>query len=305
MSFAEQERALFDLLFNSQLRDNFIKNNTLALKNYDLNQDELADFATINPHGLALDARVRTDLILAQWCRSLPLSFSLLSSVTGGLSLVKSLVDSQTMSQAPNDRIVYFATSLRQALIAKPLISLDELSLVVAVLDAELGMASTSRLLKHSIVNEQFEQPIAAVLNEQWQTKPITLAAYVSAAILPQAYSELKHALCPCLGAELWRHINKTPLLALTRHTLFKKTNTRLLVCRAVVNQMSLCEPSIDHVTVELSEGFASLFDYVNGTMSVNEILLQLKKLGANPALLQSIEAGFKQLLVAGMINAV
>ncbi|MBK6758356.1 MAG: hypothetical protein IPG70_12420 [Moraxellaceae bacterium] len=94
----------------------------------------MADFAVINPHGLALDARVRVDLILAQWCRSFPLTFSLLSSVGGGLALVKHLVDSQTMHQAPNDRLIFFGTRLRQALIQKPLVALEELSLVVAIL---------------------------------------------------------------------------------------------------------------------------------------------------------------------------
>ncbi len=68
-----------------------------------LSTEELADFSVINPHGLALDARVRVDLILAQWCRSFPLTFSLLSSLSGGLLLLRRLVDSQTMRHAPID----------------------------------------------------------------------------------------------------------------------------------------------------------------------------------------------------------
>ncbi len=303
MSFAEQERALFDLLFNRPVRESFSKNPRLALKDYSLNTDELDDFVTINPHALALDARVRVDLILAQWCRSLPLTFSLLSSIVGGLELLKSLVDSQTMSQSPNDRIVVFATRLRQALMAKPTVSLADLSLIVAVLDAELGMASTSRLLKHSIVNEQFIEQAPANVDEHWLSQPIRLAAYVSAAIIPLSYSQLKKDLCPCLGAELWRYLNKTPLLAVERQRLFQQADMRLLVSRATVSQLSACEPSVDHITAELAEGFASLFEYVNGSMSVADILLQLKQLGANEALLQGIESGFRQLLVGGMIT--
>ena len=84
MSFAEQERALFDLLFDTALRERFIKNDSIALTEYQLTTEELADFAVINPHGLALDANVRVDLILGQWCRTLPLTFSLLSSLKGG-----------------------------------------------------------------------------------------------------------------------------------------------------------------------------------------------------------------------------
>ena len=271
MSFAEQERALFDLLFDAPLREKFSKNPRVALQNYALNADELDDFDTINPHALALDARVRVDLILAQWCRSLPLTFSLMSSLVGGLDVVKSLVDSQTMNQAPNDRIVVFATRLRQALIAKPLVDLDELSLIVAVLDAELGMASTSRLLKRSIVTEQFIEQAPTHVDEHCLSQPICLAPYVSAAIIPLSYSLLKKNLCPYLGSELWRYLNKTPLLAVERQRLFKQADTRLLVSRATVSQLSACEPSVDHITAELTEVIlnfcnhrsASLFDGV------------------------------------------
>lgn len=303
MSFFEQERALFDLLFDTPLREKFIKNPTTALSDYSLSAEELADFAVINPHGLALDARVRVDLILAQWCRSFPLTFSLLSSISGGLVLVKRLVDSQTMHQAPNDRLIFFGTRLRQALIEKPLVALEELSLVVAILDAELGMVSTSRLLKHSILSEQYQAPVLS--SEDWLHKKITLAAYISAAMLPLSYPQLKQALCPYLGAELWRHLNKTPLSAIARQALWKKTDNRLLVAQAKVAVMSVCEPTIEHQTIELAEGFASLFEYVNGTMSVQQIVQQLQHMGAPESLLQSIKQGFKLLWDKGMVMAV
>ncbi len=301
MSFFEQERALFDLLFDTDLRENFIKNPASALQNYDLTPQELADFAVINPHGLALDARVRVDLILAQWCRSFPLTFSLLSSISGGLVLVKRLVDSQTMHQAPNDRLIFFGTRLRQALIEKPLVALEELSLVVAVLDAELGMVSTSRLLKHSILSEQYQAQMV-LTTDDWLHKKITLAAYISAAMLPLSYPQLKQALCPCLGAELWRYLNKTPLSAIARQDLWKKSDNRLLVAQAKVAVMSVCEPTIEHQTIELAEGFASLFEYVNGTMSVQQILQQLQHMAAPESLLQSIKQGFKLLWDKGMV---
>jgi hypothetical protein len=301
MSFFEQERALFDLLFDTPLREKFIKNPTTALSDYSLSAEELADFAVINPHGLALDARVRVDLILAQWCRSFPLTFSLLSSISGGLVLVKRLVDSQTMHQAPNDRLIFFGTRLRQALIEKPLVALEELSLVVAILDAELGMVSTSRLLKHSILSEQYQAPVLS--SEDWLHKKITLAAYISAAMLPLSYPQLKQALCPYLGAELWRHLNKTPLSAIARQALWKKTDNRLLVAQAKVAVMSVCEPTIEHQTIELAEGFASLFEYVNGTMSVQQIVQQLQHMGAPESLLQSIKQGFKLLWDRGMVR--
>jgi hypothetical protein len=302
MSFAEQERALFDLLFDTPLREKFIKNPTTALTDYGLSKEELADFSVINPHGLALDAKVRVDLILGQWCRTFPLTFSLLSSLNGGLLLLRSLVDSHTMRRAPIERVVVFAQRLRQALIAKPAVALDELSLIVAILDAELGMATTSESLKKTILTGQYIEAEPIFTTDDWFTKPVSLASYISAAMIPLSYDVLKKALCPCLGAELWRYLNKTPLLSADRQRLWQQADTRLLVAKAKVSTLSDSDPTIDHVTIELAEGFASLFEYVNGTMSVEQILQQLTQMGAPESLLQGIKSGFRQLSVAGMI---
>ena len=302
MSFAEQERALFDLLFDTPLREKFIKNPTSALTDYGLSKEELADFLVINPHGLALDAKVRVDLILGQWCRTFPLTFSLLSSLNGGLLLLRSLVDSHTMRRAPIERVVVFAQRLRQALIAKPAVALDELSLIVAILDAELGMATTSESLKKTILKGQYIEPEPILTTDAWSSQPVTLTSYISAALIPLSYAVLKKALCPCLGAELWRYLNKTPLLSADRQRLWQQADARLLVAKAKVSTLSDSDPTIDHVTIELAEGFASLFEYVNGTMSVEQILQQLTQMGAPESLLQGIKSGFRQLSVAGMI---
>lgn len=302
MSFFEQERALFDLLFDAQLREDFIKNPSTALAEYKLSAEELADFAVINPHALALDAKVRVELILGQWCRSFPLTFSLLSSLPDGLLLLRRLVDSETMRHAPIERVVVFATRLRQALIAEPAVALDELSLIVAILDAELGMATTSESLKKTILKGQYVESKPIPLTDAWLTQPVTLASYVSAAIIPLSYSVLKKALCPCLGAELWRYVNKTQWLAADRQRLWQQADTRLLVAKAKVSTVSDSDPTIDHISLELAEGFASLFEYVNGTMSVQQILQQLQQIGAPASLVQSIKQGFQQLYAAEMI---
>lgn len=302
MSFIEQERALFDLLFDVPLRENFIKNPKNALTDYRLSKEELADFWAINPHALALDAKVRVDLILGQWCRTFPLTFSMLSSLNDGLLLLRRLVDSQTMRHAPIERVAVFAQRLRQALITEPTVAAEELSLIVAILDAELGMATTSELLKKTVLKGQYVEPKPITLTDVWFTRPVTLTSYVSAAMMPLSYAALKKALCPCLGAELWRYLNKTPLLSADRQRLWQQADTRLLVAKAKVSVMSDCEPTIDHVTIELAEGFASLFEYVNGSMSVGQILQQLKQMGAPESLVQSIKQGFQQLYAAEMI---
>ncbi|MDO8417168.1 MAG: hypothetical protein Q7S87_13265 [Agitococcus sp.] len=303
MSFIEQERALFDLLFDVPLREKFIKNPKNALTDYRLSKEELADFLVINPHALVLDAKVRVDLILGQWCRNFPLTFSILSSLSDGLLLLRRLVDSHTMRHAPIERVVVFATRLRQALIAnKPTVPLDELSLIVAILDAELGMATTSESLKKTILRGQYIQPKAISSRDVWLTQPVSIAPYVSAAIIPLSYGLLKKSLCPSLGAELWRYLNKTPLLAADRQQLWQQADTRLLVVKAKVSTLSDSDPTIDHVSLELAEGFASLFEYVNGTMSVQQILQQLQQIGAPASLVQSIKQGFQQLYAAEMI---
>ena len=56
------------------------------------------------------------------------------------------------MRHAPIERVVVFATRLRQALIAEPAVALDELAFIVAILDAELGMASTGASLKKTVL---------------------------------------------------------------------------------------------------------------------------------------------------------
>jgi hypothetical protein len=302
MSFAEQERALFDLLFDTPLREHFIKNPATALAEYKLSTEELADFSVINPHALALDAKVRVELILGQWCRAFPLTFSLLSSLKDGLLLLRRLVDSHTMRHAPIERVVVFAQRLRQALIAEPAAAVEELSLIIAILDAELGMATTSESLKKTVLRGQYVEPKPIVLTDTWLMQPVSLASYVSSAMIPLPYGQLKKALCPCLGAELWRNLNKTPLLAVDRQRLWQQADPRLLVAKAKVSTLSDSDPAIDHVSLELAEGFASLFEYVNGTMSVQQILQQLQQMGAPASLVQGIKMGFRQLLAAGMV---
>ncbi|HMU87443.1 MAG TPA: DUF692 family protein [Agitococcus sp.] len=300
-NFANQERLLFDLVFNDKVRQLFATQPQKLFSNYQLSTQEQADFIGINPHALALDVRVRVDLILSQWCRSLPLTFSLVSSLSNGLALLKELVDSQTMLQAPNDRIVYFVTRLRQQLIAQPQIDLQELSLLVAVLDAELGMASTSRLLKQAVINEQ---EIATTQSEPFNSQAkITIADYVSASLLPLPYQQLKQALCPCSGAELWRSLNKQPLSAKQRQQLWTQGEAHLFVAKAKVAMVSLCEPHIEHDTAELAEGFANLLSHVDGSMSVDDILQQLQQIGAPASLLTNIQQGFKLLWERGMIR--
>jgi len=113
----------------------------------------------------------------------------------------------------------------------------------------------------------------------------------------------LKNKLCTVDDDCLWRQLNKIPLSVSVRTRILHTEDPRLLVARAHVSRISKCEPAADFKTVELSEGFAPLFQHVNGSMSVAQILAQLKQIGAQEQMLQSIQAAFQQLLDSGMLE--
>jgi len=110
MSFREQERALFDLLFDQSLRENFCKDSTNAFSDYELDDDELNDFKEIRPGALELDASMRGYLILTHICRQFPVTFSLVSSLQNGIDLLQGLINLQTMRCHPTERATVFAS---------------------------------------------------------------------------------------------------------------------------------------------------------------------------------------------------
>ncbi len=303
MSFQEQERALFDLLFDSAVRENFCKDSTAALYQYELSEDELNDFTEIRPDALELDAKIRADLLLSHFCRAFPVSFSIVSSLEGGLDVLKSLIDVETMRTATVDRATFFGRRIGESLQRFSFHSSDEQAKVSAVLEAELGMAWTSASLKREVLENGQLHIKSSQLDQNWPTKNIKLAPYVCAAIIPESYEKLKASFCSESDCDLWRSLNKKPVPAARRRKILEKDDPRLFVARAHVSHMSRCEPTIDQKTAELSEGFASLFQHVNGTVSVDYILQQLKQIGAQEEMLQSIKATFKQLLESEMLE--
>ena len=144
-------------------------------------------------------------------------------------------------------------------------------------------------------------------IDEDWLNEPIKLAAYVSAAIIPQSYVKLKETLCPCEDTALWAHLSKTQISASLRKKTLANEEPKLFITRAHVSTLSRCEPTVDHQTAELTEGFAPgfapLFQHVNGTNTTGQILDQLKQAGAANEILQGVEAGFQQLLTSGMLE--
>lgn len=303
MSFQEQERALFDLLFDSNVRENFCADSVAALNQYELNENERNDFKTIRPDALELDAKIRIDLLLSHFCRSFPVSFSLLSSVDGGFDVLTRTIDVLTMRTATIERTTLFGRRIGESLNTLSFSNPEELTKVSAILEAELGMAWTNASLKREVLESGELHLDVGHLDKNWSGKNIKLAPYVCAAVIPNSYEYLKTSFCPDLACDLWRHLNKKPVAASQRRKILGKDDPRLFVARAYVSHFSRCDPTIDQKTAELSEGFASLFQHVNGTVSIDYILEQLKKIGAQDDMLQSIKASFKQLIESQMLE--
>ncbi len=313
MSFQEQERALFDLLFDPLLRAQFCQHSTAALAAYAMEDHELEDFRSIRPDAIELDASMRTYLILTQVCRQFPLTFSLLTSFAGGKELIKSLINLQTMHCHPTERATVYGSQLREQLTNITFDSTNEQAMVMAVLEAELGMVWTSASLKQQILqnkiteSELHSDDYTINNNEQsgdnYLQQPVKLAAYVSVAIIPRSYVHLKSALCPCEDTALWAHLSKQPLSVSRRKKILEHEAPKLFITRAHVSKFSRCEPTVDHYTVELSDGFAPLFQHINGSNSVAQITGQLRQIGATEEILLGVETGFHQLITNGMLE--
>lgn len=304
MSFLEQERALFALLFDRTLRDDFQKNSTLAFSKYNLSEHELNDFKQIRPDAIALDASMRTYLILTQICRQFPVTFSLVSSLQDGIKILQALINLQTMRCHPIQRATVFISQLPEQLATCKIDSNRERAFITAILEAELGMASSGAILKQKLLED--ESPLARNLHltkENTLNQAIKLAAYVSATIIPQSYLPLKKALCPCEDTALWTHLSKKPLSASRRKKTLAHGTPKLFITKAHVSTRSRCEPTVDHQMIELTEGFAPLFQHVNGSMSIAQILGHLQQAGAPAKILQGVEAGFQQLLRSEMLE--
>ena len=302
MSFEVQERVLLDLLFDSSIREQFRNNIDATLTKYDLDENEINDFKTIRPDALELDANMRTNLFIAHICRSFPVTFSLVSSFNKGIELLKKLVNAELMHTPPTERTTVYGTRLREQLVTLKFDNQNEQPLITAILEAELGMAWTAATLKQVVLENGLPDNMQQNDKSNWSGRPIKLASYVSAAMLPQPYTKLKQKLCPNTKCDLWTEISKKQLNAYKRNIVLQQEDPRLLIARAQVNHVSQCEPGIDHQTIELSEGFAHLFQHVNGSASIDQLLTAFKQAGAPDPLLQSVKAGFKQLIDNDML---
>ena len=303
MSFAEQERALFDLLFDHPLRERFRRSSSAALADYALSEEERADFSAIRADALELDAYMRADFLLSHLCRAYPLTFSLVSSLPGGLDLLRRLIDTRIMRTPPDERTPAFGARLREKLATSRFSSAEEQAAVIAIAESELGMAMTASALRRTSTSGSAAPVEHPALTGTWQDRPLQTGAYVSAAVIPLSYPQLKTALCPCAETDLWAHLCGTPLPASVRTAALAQETPRLMMAQARITHRSACDVNIEHATLELSDGFAPLLAHVDGKTTVTGILAEMRRVGASEQLLKGIEAAFRQLLEAGMLT--
>lgn len=304
MSLRHQEDVLLDLLFDQALRERFRANPRAALAPYPLSEDEYLDFATIPPDALALDAAVRTDLILSQLCRHFPLSFSLLSALPGGLAALPELLDPELARTPAAERATRFGLRLPTALEALTAgIPAPTAEALRQVVDAEVHMAWTADSLRNHLLENRAPPISTQPLPPDWEALPIRPAAFVSISPLPGSYPALKAALCPCTGAELWHRLRQSPVSGALSDPALTPEHPRLLVARATLASRSRCDPTVEHATADLPSGFIPLFEHVDGTTSVLEIQTELAAAGATEDILCQVRAGFLQLLGCGMLE--
>lgn len=302
MSLADQERVLFELLFDDDLRARFAAEGTSALAAAGLDAAERADFEGLRADALEIDAGMRRSMVLSQLCVSFPLTFAIAASQADGLEQLKALVDVRTMRTPAVERAVVFGRRLRE--------SLDEAEAddVVgagyrAVLETELAMAWTGASVRREMLDLGRAPAPPAAFGEDWLDVPVRVAPFVSAAVLPAPRTALREVLCPVPDRALWRRLAQAPTDEAAVAEVLGRGEPRLLVARAEIDRASRCDPTASHRTVELSEGFASLVGHANGGHPLRALLDGLAGSGAEAGLLAGVEAGFRELCVAGMLE--
>jgi hypothetical protein len=303
MSFIEQERALFDLLFDKQLRDAFISDGNTSLVEYELDQDELGDFKTIRPDALEIDCNIRINLVLSQVCRAYPVSFTLLSSIPDGFEQLKILVNPALMKTPHTDRNSHFGESLLNNANSFNISDESLRAKIFAYVATERGMAISASLLKEDVINGKYNLDSVENASDEQMEKPTSLAPFVSASLLPSSYMTIKKDICKVRESSLWRYLSKTPLDKKEFARVLSNDDPRLLVTRAYVTSHSNFDPVIDQKTIELPEGFSFLFQYIDGNFSINHILEQMKQTGAEEKMLKSIQSAFIQLIELGVLR--
>jgi len=302
MSFEAQENLLLELLFNQTLRKRFLEDSNKFLNDYSLSNEEKEDFYCIRPDALLMDASMRSNIVLRQLCKALPISFSIYSSLPDGLTTLVQLISPDLMKQKLEYRPVIFAERLIETLNASWIPGKAVMEKIIQVINTEKQLAYNKYLvIQAGNFNHNAENNPPTISKKHLDLK-LSLAPFVIFTELPLSYSELKSSLCPKPDAQLWNHLQQHPLTTSIRDSLFENNEPRLLISRASITTVSDCDPVIDHFTVELSHGFKNILTYLECKPSINEILAQMQHVGADIHMMQSIQNTLLQLIESKLL---
>jgi hypothetical protein len=303
MSFAEQERVLFDLLFDPRLLKAFLAEGADALASYALSDEERADFASIDRFGLETDARMRRDLMVQRLCRAFPLGFSIGSSLPEGLEQLRSLITPEHVRASASTRTALYGDALHAWFKRSDFASQREGALCLAILDFERGLAWAASSLRDRLLSGAPAGVPQGVKPAAWDAQPLALAPSVCVALLPKPYSELMRSLCPVPPEQLWNRLSQAPLPAHRLSETLAREQARLIVGRAVTTHASRCEVDVTHKIVELAQGFAPILHHVDGKRSARELMEQLRLAGADERLVDSVRTALGRLVDEGMLQ--
>ncbi len=302
MALAKQEDVLFQLLFNSVLQARFCAIGIEALKVFQLDEKELSDFARIRTDALQIDSAMRKQLILAQLSKQLPLSMTLFSSLSDGMELLLDALDIDVMSSPIEMRTVVYAYQLQEKLFESVDYALIDHQPLNAILQCETAMCLSAATAIQAHLQQGCEEYLVSGNAEPSQHAHLVWAQGVNVALLPGSYQQCKQQLCPAQGSALWSALKRKPLLAKDRDKCLQSQQAQVLVSHARIEQSSRCDPLVAFKTKELNEGFARVFQYINGEYSSEQLLQFLADAGADQALLESVSEVFEQLIADGML---
>jgi hypothetical protein len=298
VSLAEAERALIDLLFDASLRRAFFADRGLAA--YELSDEERADFAALSETGLELDAGMRRDLMLARLARHFPLTFSIASAQPGGLAIARGLVGPAYVRAPRASRTARFGESLRDELSGLAFANDRERAFSLAFVEVEVAMAWAAARLRELALRGESQPEAPRQLPDDWAERPLVLAPHLCVAVLPRSRAALTEELCPVEPDQLWARLEHAPLPPLRLATALAHEAPRLFVARAVLLRASRCEATVEHLTLELSDGFAPLLRALDGKRSASALLARLSSAPAST--IEGVRAGLRTLLERGML---
>lgn len=302
MSLQDQERALFDLLFDRDLRARFGAEGTAALSSYPLSRAELHDFTQVRFSALETDARMRVYMLLAQLCRELPVSFALAAAVPGADAQFRQLVDRELLDVPVSLRAATYGERLMDWLHAE----MDSVHLqaqVIALVGAEVAMARGGGALRQLDGDLSANWGAPPALPEAWSALPASIAPHTCAVIVPQPFDRVQDALCPVAPEDLWRHLDRQPTTSDQLEAALATEEPRLLLACHFLTRPERCVPLLSRKRVEVSTGFAPLLRYLDGRNCIDDILGQLERSGATADMLPGIAAGFEELCRSGIVR--